>query len=246
MAEIDFTGKVAIVTGASRGIGRAIALALAKRGASVVGTARRLDSSPGSGGTLRGIFEAIEALGGRGIAVPAAITGQVGAEYVVNRAKAAFGRLDILVNNAGVYPRVRIVDMDPAVWREAFEVNVTAPFLMCRAALPIMIEQGSGNIFNVTSGTSWSSGSLHAAYSASKGALDRFSLYLTEEVQEQGIAVNAWNPGVVATDINDYRENGADPAVLEESVMWTLAQDASTFTGQVVGRNEFGVSWGAV
>ncbi len=81
------------------------------------------------------------------------------------------------------------------------------------------------------------------AYSTSKAALERFSLGLAEEVREHGIAVNAWTPGLVATDMNDQIERGAPPKAVEESVMWLLAQDVS-FTGQIVRREDFGQTWG--
>ncbi len=243
MAEIDLTGKVAIVTGASRGIGRAIALGLARAGAAVAGTARRLDSSPGTGGTLAETVELIVAAGGTGLAVPADITDPAGAQALADRAKAELGRIDILVNNAGVYPRGAIADFPPDEWLSLIAVNVNAPFFMCRAVLPTMIAQGSGNILNVSSGAGQRSVKDRVGYSTSKAALDRFSMSLAEEVREAGIAVNAWTPGLVATDMNDQSERGSPPEAVVESAVWLAAQDTS-FTGHLVARQEFGVSWG--
>ena len=242
MAEQDFTGKVAIVTGASRGIGRTIALALAERGATVVASARRLDSSAGTGGTLGGTIEAVEKLGAKGLAVPAEIITEQGPNYIAARAIKTFGRIDILVNNAGVYPTASMVDMEFREWRDMLAINVTAPFLMCKAVLPHMIEQGSGNIFNVSSGSALSYSEGHVAYAASKAAVNTYSAFLAEEVREHGIAVNAWMPGLIQTDMNDY--NGAEQSVVVPSVMWTLAQTPETFTGQVVRLRDFGESWG--
>jgi 3-oxoacyl-[acyl-carrier protein] reductase len=244
MADEDFTGKVAIVTGASRGIGRVIALGLARRGAALVGTARSLDASAGAGGTLKGTIEAVEQAGARGLAVPADITDEAGVRSVVDAALAEFGRIDILVNNAGVYPDALIVEHDPADWRAMLEINVTAPFLMCRAVLPVMMKQRSGNIFNVTSGAASRYNERHVGYATSKAALNTLSQHLAEEVRGYGIAVNAWGPGLVATDMNAYNPHGADASVVEESVMWAVAQMPETFTGQVVRRDGFGESWG--
>ena len=241
---IDFTGMVAIVTGASRGIGRVIALGLARRGAAVVGTARTLEGSSGAGGTLKGTAEAAAAFGHRMIAVPADITNPGGAQSVVDAATAELGRVDVLVNNAGVFPYGRVADFAPDEWEATMAINLRAPFLMCRAVLPVMIAQGGGNIFNVTSGaaTSYSEGRI--AYAASKAGLDRFSLSLAEEVREHGIAVNAWSPGFIATDMNDHNPKGNAAAVVEESVMWALAQGPAAFTGQLVRRADFGTGWG--
>ena len=243
MAEIDLTGKVAIVTGASRGIGRAIALGLARAGAAVVGTARQLDASPGVGGTLAETVALIEAAGGSALAVPADITDPAGAQALAERARAELGRIDVLVNNAGVYPRGAIVDFPPEEWLALMAVNVNAPFFMCRAVLPTMIAQGGGNILNVSSNSARHYSRGRAGYSTSKAALERFSMSLAEEVREHGIAVNAWTPGLVATDMNSMSERGVQPEAVAESAVWLAAQDAS-FTGHVVAREEFGVSWG--
>ena len=244
MAEIDFTGRVAIVTGASRGIGRTLALGLARRGASVVGTARSLSSSPGSGGTLQSMVEAAAERGGTAIAVPADITGEAGAQAVVTRAMSEFGRVDILINSAGAFPLGTIAELPPEEWRALMSINLTAPFLMARAVLPTMMEQGSGNIMNVTSGAAGSYSPGRIANAASKAALNRFSMNLAEEVREHGVAVNAWGPGLVRTDMTDYAANGVEPEVIVDSVMWLVSQDAESFTGQVVRRVEFGETWG--
>ncbi len=243
MADVDLTGKVAIVTGASRGIGRAIALGLARAGAAVVGTARQLDSSSGTCGTLAETVALITAGGGSGLAVPADITDPAGAQALADRAKAELGRIDILVNNAGVFPHGAIADFAPDEWLTLMAVNVNAPFYLCHAVLPTMIEQGSGNILNVSSGAAQRSIKARVGYSTSKAALERFSMGLAEEVREQGIAVNAWTPGLVATDMNNQHERGAPPEAVAESAVWLAAQDAS-FTGNVVAREEFGVAWG--
>ncbi|MDA1174888.1 MAG: SDR family NAD(P)-dependent oxidoreductase [Chloroflexi bacterium] len=152
MADREFEGQVAIITGASRGIGRAITLALAERGATVVVSARRLESSAGTGGTLAETAAMAEALGAKALAVAAEIVNEQGPQYIVQQAIKAFGRVDMLVNNAGVYPDSKIVEMDLREWRDMLAINLTAPFLMSKAVIPQMTEQGSGNILNISSG----------------------------------------------------------------------------------------------
>jgi NAD(P)-dependent dehydrogenase (short-subunit alcohol dehydrogenase family) len=242
MADQTFAGKVAIVTGASRGIGRTIALALAERGSTIVGTARRLESSDGTGGTLRGTIDEVEKLGAKGLAVPAEIVNEQGPNYIAERAVKVFGRIDILVNNAGIYPTVSIQDTVLKDWREMLAINVTAPFLMAKAVLPQMIAQGSGNISNVSSGSALTYTENHVGYATSKAALNTFSAFLAEEVRANGIAVNAWMPGLIQSDMNGYK--GAEQSTVVPSVMWMLAQTPDTFTGQVVRLREFGETWG--
>ncbi len=242
MADIDFTGKVAVVTGASRGIGRTIVLALAERGATVVGTSRQLDSSPGTGGTLRDTFGALAAAGGKGMPLPVDITREQGTKYLVDRTVETYGKIDILVNNAGVYPEGQIAETELKEWQDALTVNLTAPFLMCKAALPHMIERRSGNILNVSSGSAVHYGAGRVLYSTTKAALDRFSEFLAEEVRGNGIAVNAWRPGLVKTDMS--RQRGAEPSAVVPSVMWIVGQTPETFTGNTVRRDGFGKDWG--
>ncbi len=242
MPDIDFKGKVAVVTGASRGIGRALVLALAERGATVVGTARQLETSPGTGGTLRETFDALEAAGGKGFALPVDITREQGTKYLIDRTVQMYGKIDILINNAGVYPEGQIAETDLKAWQEALTVNVTAPFLVCKAAIPHMVEAGSGNILNVSSGSAVNYGAGRVLYSTTKAALERFSELLAEEVRGNGIAVNAWRPGLIKTDMSG--QSGAEPSVVVPSVMWAVAQTPETFTGNSVRRDGFGKDWG--
>jgi 3-oxoacyl-[acyl-carrier protein] reductase len=245
MPDFDFTGKVAIVTGASRGIGRFLSQALTKRGASVVGTARKLDSSPGEGGTLKETADLIGAAGGRFLPVAGSITESPGAQDVVDRAVAEYGRVDILVNNAGALIDLSITEMTDEQWESLLSVNVTAPFLMTRAVFPVMKAQGSGNILNVSSGAGVANPrGTSALYASTKAFLERMTFNFAVEAKEFGIAVNAWQPGILATDMNAGRQPGEPVEIIEESTIWLLAQNASAFTGQIVRRNDFGDSWG--
>lgn len=248
MTTPDLSGKAVLITGASRGIGRCLAVAMARCGAMVAVTARSMDSSPGEGGTLRGTAEAIEEAGGeeaggKAIAIPASITDPAQAAALVEEAAARAGRLDVLVNNAGVYPDARIAEMPVEEWRDAMDVNLNAPFYLARAAIPVMERQGGGRIVNVSSEMALRRRPGRVAYSASKAALDVFSLALAEEVRGQRIEVNVWTPGYVRTDMSGP---GATEGVetVEPSFLWMLAQPPMALTGQILRKVEFGETWG--
>lgn len=245
MTTPDLTGKVALVTGGSRGIGRQLALAMARHGATVVVSARSLDSSPGrSGGTLRGTVEAIEAAGGAALALPATITDPADAARLVDETVARAGRLDVLVNNAGVYPEALIAEMSDDDWRDNMDVNMNAVFYVTRAALPVMARQGGGRIYNVSSDLAIRFAVGRVAYSASKGALDVFSQALALEVRGQHIEVVSWTPGHVLTDMSWPRAKESVETV-EPSFLWMLAQPPMALTGLVLRKNDFGKTWGA-
>ena len=239
----DLNGKAVLITGASRGIGRHLAVAMARCGATVAVTARSLDASPGEGGTLRGTAEAVEAAGGEAIAIPAAITEPAQAASLVEEAAARAGRLDILVNNAGVYPDARIAEMSVEEWQATMDVNLNAPFHLTRAALPVMERQGGGRIVNVSSEMALRRRPGRVAYSATKAALDVFSLALAEEVRGQNIEVNVWTPGYVRTDMSGPRATES-VATVEPSFLWMLAQPPMALTGRILRKIEFGQTWG--
>ncbi|MDA1216432.1 MAG: SDR family NAD(P)-dependent oxidoreductase [Chloroflexi bacterium] len=145
-----FTGKVAIVTGASRGIGRALALALAREGATVICTARTLDGPP-ERGSLSATVQHIEREGGNAVAIACDVGDAASVKATVDQTLSQFSRIDLLINNAGVFPNNNTVDTEPEEWNATVAVNVTGPFLFCRYVLPGMIEQRNGNILNFTS-----------------------------------------------------------------------------------------------
>ena len=205
---------------------------MARQGATVVVTARRLDSSPGQGGTLRGAAEAIEGEGGRAFAIPASISDPAGAKALIEQAVEAAGRLDILVNNAATYPEVRIEDMDVEEWQEAVDINLNAIFYLTHYALPIMAEQGGGRIVNVSSEMAVYRRPTRVAYTATKAAVDAFSLALSEETRAQNVEVNVWTPGFVRTDMSGSRATDGVETV-GESFLWMLAQEPMALTGQV-------------
>ena len=241
----DLTGQVALVTGGSRGIGRQLALAMARHGATVVVSARNLDSSPGrSGDTLRGTADAIEAAGGAAHAVAATITDPADAARLVDETVERAGRLDVLVNNAGVYPEALIAGMSDDDWRDNMDVNVNAVFYVTRAALPVLARQGGGRVYNVSSDLAIRFAVGRVAYSATKGALDVFSQALALEVRDQNIEVVSWTPGHVLTDMSWPRAKESVETV-EPSFLWMLAQPPMALTGLILRKNDFGITWGA-
>ncbi len=243
MTTPDLTGQVALVTGGSRGIGRQLALAMARHGATVVVTARNLDSSPGSGHTLRGTAETIQAAGGTAHAIPATITDSADAGRLVDETVERAGRLDLLVNNAGVYPEALIAEMSDEDWHDNMDVNMNAVFYVTRSALPVMARQGGGRIYNVSSDLAIRFAVGRVAYSASKAALDIFSQALALEVRGQNIEVVSWTPGHVLTDMSWPRAKESVETV-EPSFLWMLAQPPMALTGLILRKNDFGKTWG--
>ncbi len=240
---MELKNAVALVTGASRGIGRAVALALAREGAVVVCAGRTLEG-PAERGSLLETVKGIETAGGRALAVRSDVTDPVQVQALVAETVETFGRIDKVVNNAGFYPRARIAEMDPEVWQAAVGINLTGAFLVCRYALPEMIRRGEGgNILNISSGSATRYDRQHIAYSVSKAGLDRLTINLAEEVQEHGIAVNALTPGLVKTEMNGFYSAGDPPESVVPSILWLLRQNATDFTGRIVARGEFDEGW---
>ena len=187
--------KIAIVTGASRGIGWEIALGYAGEGADLVVCARdaqRLDQLVGR----------LQELGRRAIAVPADVSREEDVARVVDRALAEFGRIDVLCNNAGVNHTRPVAEMPSEEWDEIIAVNLRGPFLLSRAVLPHMKKQNYGRIVHVSSMSAVVCASGAAAYSASKAALNALSRTTANETSDDNILVNAMSPGFLKTDMN--------------------------------------------
>ena len=247
-------GQVAIVTGASRGLGKDIAVALAGAGAAVVVAARTASEGQSAiPGTLAHTVAQITQAGGRAMAARCDVTNEDEIATAVATTLETFGRIDILVNNAGILVLGATMELPVRHWRLTFRVNVDGPFLFCRAVVPHMVRAGGGHIINVSShgaigpgpGPYVSAAPGGTAYGATKAALERFSQGLAAEVFPHRIAVNVLSPHrpiwserghhVRTRDGNPsyagWRMNGA---IIGDAAMVMCMQEPGEYTGNIL------------
>lgn len=255
---MSLEGKVAIVTGGSRGIGRAICLGLGAQGAKVVAAARtEADNSPGTeyekygSGTIHDTANMINGQGGTAVGIKCDATIVEDVRRLMDATMDRFGRIDILVCNAGIDCESPVVDLDVDLLDRCLAVNVRGPLLMCKYALPAMISQKSGSIFGITSGAARTYRLGRVGYSLSKAALERMLFSLAQEVRPDNIAVNVLNPGRLDTWMNrrgDWPGTShipmEQPDTIIPAAIWLAGQTAATFTGQFADKVEYGVTWG--
>ncbi len=217
-------GKVAMITGASQGLGRALALAYAKEGAQIVINSRQRES-------IGPVAEEVESMGAEVLALAADVSRSADVERLVGTATQRFGRVDVLVNNAGVLgPRVAIAEYPEDEWRLVVDTNLTGPFLVSKAVIAHMPEGGS--IVNVVSGVSVEGRPEWGAYSVSKFGVEGLTQILAAELEERGIRVNAVDPGGMRTEMRAAAYPEEDPVTRitpEENtgVFLYLASEAS-------------------
>lgn len=193
----QFSGRRVWITGASRGLGRAIALGFAASGADVALTARSADS-------LREVAAEAEALGAKTLVLPASVSETSGVAGAVGEIERAWGGLDVLVNCAGVSPMFKKAELvEDDEWRQVLDVNVTGSFLCAREAGKLMLDREGGAIVNISSILGQVGGERMAAYSASKGAVDALTRTLALEWATRGIRVNTLSPGYFETDMTE-------------------------------------------
>ncbi|BAY64705.1 3-oxoacyl-[acyl-carrier-protein] reductase [Calothrix sp. FACHB-1219] len=194
-------GQVAIVTGASRGIGRAIALELASYGANVV------VNYASSSGAADSIVTEITNAGGQAIAIQADVSKSDQVESLFNTVIDKFKRIDILVNNAGITRDTLLLRMKPEDWQAVIDLNLTGVFLCTRAASKVMLKQRSGRIINIASVAGQMGNPGQANYSAAKAGVIGFTKTVAKELASRGITVNAVAPGFIATDMTSNLSN---------------------------------------
>jgi clavulanate-9-aldehyde reductase len=241
----DLSGRVAAITGASSGIGEATAVTLARAGAAVSLAARR-------GERIDALAERITSDGGRAIAIETDIADEAQANAFVTRTKEELGRLDVLVNNAGVMLLGPVVGADTSEWRRMIEVNLLGLLYCTHAALPIMGEQGSGHIINVSSTAGRFANFGSAVYNMTKFGVNGFTEALRQELVPAGVKVTVVEPGMVDTELQGhnthpmvleamkrFREQVGEPLVAEdiaEAILYTVGGPKRVAVNEVLVR----------
>jgi 3-oxoacyl-[acyl-carrier protein] reductase len=239
----SFDGKIVIVTGASRGIGRAIAIELARRGATIVAAARGANAQP--------VVDDIVAAGGRAEAATADMTDPASLESLIKTATERHGRIDVLVSNAGITRDQLLLRMKRADWDDVLATNLTAAFTLCQAVLKPMIKQRGWRIVAISSVVGQVGNAGQANYAASKAGLIGFCKSLAREVASRNITVNVVAPGLIATDLTRALTDATQqdwaaqiplgrpgrPEDVAAAVCFLASDEASYITGQVLHVN---------
>ena len=240
---IDLTGRIALVTGASRGIGRAIATTLARQGAHVIAAARAENA--------RATVEEIVAAGGKADLLALDVTESSAPEAAIAASVGAHGRIDILVNNAGITKDQLMLRMKRDDWDAVLNTNLTATFALTQAVLKPMVKQRAGRIICISSVVGQGGNAGQANYAASKAGLIGFAKSVAQEVASRGITVNVVAPGLIDTDMTRAITDSAHeewaakiplkrlgtPADIAAAVCFLASDEASYITGQVLAVN---------
>jgi 2-deoxy-D-gluconate 3-dehydrogenase len=254
---VDLDGQVAIVTGASAGIGRAYALALAGAGATTIALARtlgRVDGGPPARNTLEEVVQAGAGLPGRIHAQVCDLEDESQIVRTIRQTAATFGRIDVLVNNAALLWRFDPLAVSAEDWDRVMRTNVRAAYVATREVATPMIRRRSGSIVNITAKAGdpdrHFGGML--VYSVSKAALDRLTVFMANELRPHGIAVNSLSPGTVLTDTaaaanpraaTSSAYKPATPEVLGPALLALAHQTADTLTGRILHTDEYRLTW---
>jgi 3-oxoacyl-[acyl-carrier protein] reductase len=238
---VDLSGQVALVTGASRGIGQAIALRLAGCGARIAAVARSMEN-------LKGTLEAVQGKGVEAEGYAANVATVEDVQKVVEAVEARFGRIDVLVNNAGITRDGLMLRMDDAAWHEVIETNLSSVFYFCRAVGMVMMRQRYGRIINITSVSGLMGNPGQANYSASKAGVIGFTRTVARELASRNITVNAVAPGFIVTDMTGVLPDKVkaevkeripvkrlgEPEDIADAVCFLSGPGAGFITGQVI------------
>jgi len=187
-------GKIALITGASRGIGRAIALSLAEQGAAIIATAT-------SGNNLTELINQITAAKGQATAIPADLASEASITALVDQVTKQYGKLDILINNAGITHSGKIDDTPTADWDKVMAINARAPYILCRQCLPLLRQSDQAIIINISSVVGVKGYAEQTLYGSSKHALRGMSIALAQELRPENIRVHVICPGGVDTEM---------------------------------------------
>jgi 3-oxoacyl-[acyl-carrier protein] reductase len=233
-------GRIAIVTGASRGLGKAMAIELAREGASVAVAARTVEADKGPlPGTIHETVREIEKLGGQGIAVKCDVSNEETVALMVDQVDREYGAVDILVNNAGITTPESFLKLSTKKWDLVMNVNLKGTFLCTKAVLPQMVEKRSGSIVNLSSILAKKI-KFSIPYGATKAAIERFTLGLAREMKKYNIAVNALRPDFTVTEAVEAFLKDVDTSEWQQPDMWgrytalVAAQDAESLTGRIL------------
>jgi len=238
----DFKDKVAIVTGGTRGIGRAIVLSLAKKGAKVAFSYLKSDED------ARNLLLEVKDLGSEALSHKFDVRDFNKAKEFVEKTKEYFGRLDILVNNAGIIKDSALMNMTLENWQEVIDTNLNGYFNMARSCIVTFLKQKSGNIVNISSVTGLTGRPRQTNYSASKAGIIGFTKSLAQEVAPYNVRVNAVAPGFIETEMvkglkPEYAEklksfipkgNFGTPQHVADTVLFLLSDDSNYITGQAL------------
>ena len=241
----DLAGRVALVTGGSRGIGRATCLALAAKGAAVAVLCRSRFREANE------VVEQIQSTGGRGLAIEANVLDPRVIKRSVEEAVSRLGKIDILVNNAGEMTDISVVDMKDEDWEQTLAINLTSSFRYVRECIPSMQERRWGRIINVSSQVIYTGSINHAHYAAAKSGLLGFTFSLTKELGPYGITANVVAPGRILTDLLLERMAGREqewigqtpmrrfgrPEEVAATIAFLASEEASYITGAVINVN---------
>ena len=233
-------GKVAIVTGASRGLGKAMAVELARKGASVAVVARTVESGQSRlPGTIHNTVHEIEQLRGKAIALRCDVTQENEINRMVEQVQEELGQVDIMINNAGTGMPKSFLKLTTKNWDMLMNVNLRGTFLCTKAVLPQMTQRKSGNIINLSSILAIQI-KFSIPYGASKAAIERFTLGLAREMKKHNIAVNALRPDFTVTEAVKTELPDVDTSDWQKPEMWgkyaalVASQDANSLTGRIL------------
>jgi NAD(P)-dependent dehydrogenase (short-subunit alcohol dehydrogenase family) len=253
---VQLDGRVAIVTGASRGIGKALARGLAAEGAAVVCAARTVAQGESDlPGTVTETADLITAAGGRALPLRCDVSVVDDLRALVDQTVAHYGRLDVLVNNAMAPTRASFAAATLEEWEASMAANVRSLFVLAKLVVPHMTAAGGGSIINISSG-----GAEHSAapfmppgyltYAVAKAAMERFTTGLAPELRDAGVAVNALRPGAVKTELataelgDDHDWTGwTAPEAVVPAVVFLATRAATDFTGKIVDSTHYGQTW---